>query len=100
MSKVKPVGKRRDSRTNSFRQSLDRKQKLMLLGFNAFGSRCFLAEAKELADATPELRELPVARNRDILAVPIQANVLAAESHLNNLPLNRITIESDLLLYL
>ena len=71
MAKAKPVGKRLNSRTNSLRQSLDRKQKLMLLGFNALGSGRFLAEAKELTDATPEFRKLPVARNRDILAVPI-----------------------------
>ena len=86
MMKAKPVGKRRDGRANSFRQSLDRKQKLMLLGFDALESGCFLAEAKKLTDATPKFRELPVARNRDVLAVCFPANILAAQSHLNNPP--------------
>jgi hypothetical protein len=96
MAKAKPVGKSRDGRTSTPRQSLDRKQKLMLLRFDALRSGGFFAEVQELTDAIPEFGELAVTRNRDILAVHFRANILAAESHLNDpLHLNRITIEYD-----
>jgi hypothetical protein len=94
MAKAKSMGKSRDGRTSTPRQSLDRKQKLMLLRFDALRSGGFFAEVQKLTDAIPEFGEPAVTRNRDILAVRFRANILAAESHLNDpFYFNRITIE-------
>jgi hypothetical protein len=82
MTKAKSLGKRRDGGTSSFGQPFDRKQKLVLLGFDGPGSGSLFAEVQELADAISEFSELPVTGSRDISAWCFRANILAAESHL------------------
>jgi hypothetical protein len=62
MAKAELPGERSYSRTSAPGQALDRQKKLMLLGFDTFGTGRFLAEVQELTDSVPELSEPPKTR--------------------------------------
>jgi hypothetical protein len=57
MAKAELLGECRNSRTSAPGQALDRQKKLMLLGFDTFGTGRFLAEVQELTDVVPELSQ-------------------------------------------
>jgi hypothetical protein len=81
MAQAKPLGKRRDAWPSSRRQPFDGEKNLMLLWFEAYGSRGFFAEMQELANPIPEFRKLAISRQRNVSVGRFRANVLIAGNH-------------------